>query len=137
MPDEKPPLTAEVVWSGGLRFDASAGRATMVVDGDGEGGPSPMQALAVAVAGCMAADVVAILQKGRHPLSGLRLVTSATRAAEHPRRFTHLVLDFHITGDVPRDAIERAVTLSRTKYCSALLSLRDDINVDVRIHQQP
>lgn len=132
MHEAKPPLVAELVWSHGLRFDATSGASAMVVDGDGEGGPSPMQALAFGVAGCMAADVVSILQKGRHPLTGLRLAMTATRAPEHPRRFTHLSIEFHVTGNVPSEAVDRAVSLSRDKYCSALHSLRQDIALDVR-----
>ncbi len=137
MPDAKPPLLAEVVWLEGLRFNAVSGHRSMVVDGDGEAGPSPMQALAFAVAGCMAADVVAILQKGRHPLTGMRVAMAATRALEHPRRFTAVSMEFHVTGQVPSDAVDRAVTLSHEKYCSALSSLRQDIAVDLRVTIQP
>lgn len=133
MPDAKLPLLAELIWSDRLRFGATSGHTAVVVDGDGEAGPSPMQALAFGVAGCLAADVVSILQKGHHPLTGLRVSLAATRAPEHPRRFTHLVVEFHVMGNVPSDAIERAVTLSREKYCSALNSLREDITLDVRI----
>jgi putative redox protein len=133
MPDAKPPLLAELVWAERLRFTATSGEQSVLVDGDGEAGPSPMQILAFAVAGCMAADVVAILQKGRHPLAGMRVMTMATRAPEHPRRFTHLAFEFRLRGEVPLEAVERAVTLSREKYCSALLSLRQDIGVETRI----
>jgi len=137
MPDPKPPLLAELIWSDHLRFDATSGTSAMVVDGDGQAGPSPMQALAFAVGGCMGADVAAILQKGRHPMTGLRVTLAATRAPAHPRRFTHLTMEFQVKGDVPLDAVERAVTLSRSKYCSALLSLREDITLDIRISLQP
>ncbi len=137
MPDAKPPLVAELVWSDRLRFGATSGHSAIVVDGDGEAGPSPMQALAFGVAGCMAADVISILQKGRHPLTGLRVSMAATRAPEHPRRFTHLSIEFHVTGNVPSEAMERAVSLSRDKYCSALSSLRQDITVAVHIVIQP
>jgi len=137
MPDATPPLVAELVWSGQLRFDATAGANSIVVDGDGTAGPSPMQMLAFGVAGCMAADVVSILGKGRHPLTGMRMTLTATRAPEHPRRFTHLVIDFQATGLVPQDAMDRAVTLSRDKYCSALNSLREDVTLDIRVRIEP
>jgi putative redox protein len=137
MPEVKPPLLAQFDWTGGLRFDASSGTSSMVLDGDGQAGPSPMQALALGVGACMGADVVAIHQKGRQPLTALRVSLSAARAPEHPRCFTHVSIEFHITGGVPREAAERAVSLSREKYCSALLSLRSDIGVDTRIEIQP
>ncbi len=57
----------------------------MAIDGDGAAGPSPMQLAAFGVAGCMAADVVSILQKGRYPLAGLRVAFSGARALSHEK----------------------------------------------------
>jgi putative redox protein len=136
MPEVKP-LVAELVWADTLRFNGTSGHTTMTVDADGIAGPSPMQALAFGVAGCMAADVASILQKGRHPLGGLRVTMTASRAPEHPRRFTRVMLEFFVTGNVPADAVDRAVSLSREKYCSALHSLRTDIAIDTRVSIEP
>ena len=127
MPDPKPPITAELIWSDALRFGATTGTAALVVDGDGRAGPSPMQLVAMGVGGCMAIDVLSILQKGRHPLTGLRVSFSGERLAEPPRRFTAITLHFHVTGEVPEDAVRRAIDLSHEKYCSASNSLRPDI----------
>jgi putative redox protein len=137
MPDATLPLVAELIWSGQLRFDARSGTSSIVVDADGTMGPSPMQTLAFGVAGCMAADVVSILKKGRHPLTGMRMTLAASRAPEHPRRFTRLLIEFQATGLVPPEAMDRAVSLSRDKYCAALNSLREDITLDVRFHIEP
>ncbi len=125
--DEKPPVTAELIWADHLRFGATSGPNAVVIDGDSAAGPSPMQLAAFAVAGCMAIDVVSILQKGRHPLSGLRASFSGERAEEPPRRYTRMTLQFHVTGAVPTDAIERAIALSRDKYCSVWHSFRQDL----------
>jgi putative redox protein len=125
--DPTPPLTAELIWDSGTRFAAVSGASAIVVDGDGVAGPSPMQVVAFGLAGCMAADVATILEKGRHPLKGLRLVLRGTRAETPPRRFTAFMLTFHVTGDVPASAVERAIALSRETYCSVWHSLRQDI----------
>jgi putative redox protein len=135
--DAKPPLIAELLWSDHLRFGASSGPNAVVIDGDGAAGPSPMQLAAFALGGCMAADVVSILQKGRHPLSGLRVTFSGERAAEPPRRFTRITLHFHVHGAVPADAVERAIALSRDKYCSVWHSLRQDIEFATTFELQP
>ncbi|HEY5617411.1 MAG TPA: OsmC family protein [Vicinamibacterales bacterium] len=127
MTDPKPPLTAELIWSAGLRFGGTSGPNAIVVDGDGAAGPSPMQLAAFALAGCMAADVVAILQKGRHPLTGLRVSLSGDRAPDPPRRFVRIAIHFHISGAVPPDAAERAIALSHETYCSVWHSMRQDI----------
>ena len=137
MADAKPPLTAELLWSRGLQFGATSGPNAIVIDGDGAAGPSPLQAAAFGLAGCMAADVVAILQKGRHPLAGLRVSLTADRAPNPPRRFIRVVLHFHLTGAVPPEAVERAIALSRDTYCSVWHSMRQDIELITTFELRP
>jgi putative redox protein len=137
MADAKPPVVAELVWSEGLRFDATSGSAVAIVDGDGQAGPSPMQHAAIGLAGCMAADVVDILRKGRHPLTQLRVTFTGIRAETPPRRFLQISLQFHLQGEVPLEAAERAVMLSRDKYCSVWLSFRQDIELSTTVHVRP
>ena len=128
MVETKPPTTAELIWSEELRFGATSDNNAIVVDGDGVAGPSPVQITAIGLAGCMAADVVAILQKGRQPLQGLRVSFSGDRAATPPRRFLSIKLHFHVTGPVEAAAVERAIALSRQTYCSVWHSMRPDID---------
>jgi putative redox protein len=123
----KPPMAASLTWTGELTFSASSGTQRMVLDSDGAAGPSPMQALAFAIAGCMAMDVVDILRKGRHPLEGLDVRFDGRRAAEPPFRYTSITLTFVVSGRVPGEAVRRAIALSHEKYCSVSNSLRDDI----------
>jgi putative redox protein len=125
--DAKPPITAELIWSDQLRFGATSGPGAIVIDGDGAAGPSPMQLAAYGVAGCMAIDVVSILQKGRHPLTGLRTSFTGVRAPQPPRHFTEITLHFHVSGAVPPEAVERAIALSRDRYCSVWHTFRHDI----------
>jgi len=123
----KAPTTLELIWEHDLVMNGRAGDATMVLDSAGKAGPSPVQALAFAVAGCMGMDVVYILQKGRHDLKGLKISLSAERAQEDPHRITALTIDFTVTGDIPKDQIQRAIDLSHEKYCSVWHSMRQDI----------
>jgi putative redox protein len=134
--DVKPPIVAELIWSDHLRFGATSGPTALVIDGDGAAGPSPMQLAAFGLAGCMAVDVVSILQKGRHPLAGLRASFSGERAEDPPRRYVRITLHFHISGAVPADAVERAIALSRDKYCSVWHSFRHDVefNTSYALH---
>ena len=97
------------------------------LDWEGQTGPSPVQALAFALAGCMSSDVVLTLQKGRLPLTGLRVRFSGERADTEPRRFVAVALHFEIAGAVPADRVERAIALSRETYCSVWHSMRPDI----------
>lgn len=133
----KPPVIADVVWTEALRFDATSARITTVIDGDSSAGPSPVQMLVLGLAGCMAADVVDIVRKGRHPLSGLSAHIIAERAQEPPTRLVRAQLHFHIRGDVPSAAVERAIGLSRDKYCSVWHSLRQDIELTTSFDVAP
>jgi putative redox protein len=129
MADPKPPITTELIWTGELRFGATMGAHGLVVDGDSKAGPSPMQLLAAGVAACMAIDVVSILEKGRHPVTAFRTSLSGERLPVPPRRFTAMTLHFHVGGAVPEDAVQRAIDLSRDKYCSAWNSMRTDVTL--------
>ena len=121
------PLEVELSWEGGQRFLGRAGPNETLLDGDAKAGPSPVQALALALAGCMAIDVVHILAKGRHEPRALRAHLQAERDLAEPKRIRSVRLRFDVTGDVPADKVERAIALSREKYCSVWHSLRQDI----------
>jgi putative redox protein len=128
----KPPSALDLTWIGELKFSATSATSSATVDGDGKAGLSPMQSLAAALAGCMAADVVHILSKGRHPLRGVRARLVGERAADTPHRFLSIDLHFVVEGAVPADAIERAIALSHERYCSVWHSMRADIDFRVR-----
>lgn len=123
----KPPTRVSLTWEGDLRFASGPDEPALVLDSAAEAGPSPMQALGYALMACMGMDIVHILQKGRHPLEGLKASLVGTRAPEDPRRFTRVEMTFAVTGDVPRGATERAIQLSRDKYCSVFNSMAGDI----------
>ena len=125
----KPPVPASLVWEGGLRFRASSGTASIVLDGDSTGGPSPVQALAFSLAGCMAMDVAAIVTKGRHSMAAFDVKFAGVRAGDDPHRFLKIELHFSVRGNVPAAAVERAIDLSREKYCSVWHSMREDIEL--------
>ena len=122
-------------WTGsGMVFDGGpAGGPQLVVDGDSATGPSPMDLVLAAAAGCMAIDVRAILEKGRVRLDALDVEVQGERAEEPPRCYTALRFVVRVAGVPPtqRSKVERAIQLSREKYCSVLFSLRRDIPVEI------
>jgi len=113
------------------------GGPEVVVDSDGKAGPSPTQTLLLALAGCMGVDVVMILEKSRVPVESLSVEVEGDRREEAPRRFTSIRLVYRVKGPADEDQskLERAVELSREKYCSVLHTLRPDLSVDVRIER--
>ena len=127
----KPPVVADLVWTGDLRFSATSAGAGLTIDGNSKAGPSPVQTLVFALAGCMAADIVYILTKGRHPLRGLTAHIVGERAQEDPHRLVKVDLRFDVDGAIPKDAVDRAAALSHEKYCSVWHSLNPDIEFHV------
>ncbi len=99
----------------------------MTLDSAGIAGPSPVQALTFALAGCMTMDIVSILTKGRQSFHALRSHLLADRAPEEPHRIVRMNLHVTVEGDVPVDAVARAIALSHEKYCSVWHSMRQDI----------
>ena len=121
------PVTVEMEWEGGLRFRGRAGDRELRLDGDSVSAVSPVEALVLALGGCMASDLVHILVKGRVDVKGVVARLTAERAPEDPRRLVRVDLRFAVRGLVPADKVERAIALSREKYCSVWHSLRPDI----------
>jgi len=124
-------LTVALAWTGAaLKFRGSRnGRPGILIDSDGAAGPSPVESLVLALASCMAVDVLDISQKMRVPITGLSVVVEADRRADPPRRLTAVRQTFTTTGVSAADEVKvtRAIDLSREKYCSVLHSLREDI----------
>lgn len=126
-----------LVFRGGAPPPPGEARPEVVVDGDSAAGPSPMDHLLLGLAGCMAVDVRLILEKSRVPLRSLEVEVEGERAAEPPRRFIRLALVYRVEGPGEEDQakLERAVALSRDKYCSVLHSLRPDIELAIDIRR--
>jgi putative redox protein len=137
MATEKPPARVELRWQHELVFTGTAAGVGMTLDSAAVEGPSPMQTLAFALAGCMAMDLVHILQKGRHQFSAIDAQLTGRRSPEDPKRFTEVDLRFRITGAVAEAVVQRAIDLSRAKYCSVWHSMRQDITLDVTFTVDP
>lgn len=123
-----PRTTIDLEWAGEERFTARSGPHTFTIDGTRALAPSPVDTLAAALAGCMGIDVAHILMKGRQPLERLTARLDADRAAEEPKRILGVSLHYVITGAVEAEKVERAIALSRQKYCSVWHSLRQDVD---------
>jgi putative redox protein len=123
-------MKARIKWIEGVSFlgETESGHA-IVMDGAPEGGgrnlgPRPMETLLAGAGGCTAYDVVTILRKGRQNVTDVVIEIDADRAPVDPKVFTRIHLHFVVTGhNVRRDAVERAIELSATKYCSASIML--------------
>jgi putative redox protein len=96
-------------------------------------GPSPMEAVLMALCCCTSVDVVSILKKKRQDLTGLRVSAQATQADAPPRIFKHIKLTYAVSGKLSRKAVEDAVSLSKNKYCSVSLMLEKAAQIEYEI----
>jgi putative redox protein len=126
-------MHATVTWRQDQQYDAeshSGHHVTMDGDAAHRAGASPMELVLMALCGCTSVDVVSILRKKREPLASLTVSAVAEQAPEPPRVFTRIQLTYHIGGGVSAEAAERAVALSKNKYCSVSKMLEKTATLD-------
>ncbi|MDB4139529.1 OsmC family protein [Candidatus Thioglobus sp.] len=93
-------------------------------------GVRPMEMLLLGVAGCTMIDVVTTLKKMRQDLSHCETKISAERANEHPKVFTDIHIHFIVRGkDLDSKKVDKAISLSAEKYCSASIMLGKTANI--------
>jgi len=79
-------------------------------------------------------DVISILKKKKQDVTAFDVRTHADRAPEHPKVFTHIVIEYIVSGHgIERAAVERAVELSSTKYCPAHAILGQVVPIETKI----
>ncbi len=123
-------MEARIKWVDGVSFVAETGSGhAVMIDGAPEAGGRnigmrPMELVLAGAAACSAFDVVWILRKARQPVADCVVEASADRAAIDPKVFTRIRLRFRIAGrGLDARQVERAVKLSKEKYCSATIML--------------
>jgi putative redox protein len=123
-------MKTRIKWVEGVSFVGETGSGhAVIIDGAAESGGRnlgmrPMEMVLTGAAACTAFDVVFILRKGRQPVADVVVTAEAERAPEEPKVFTRIHLVYTVAGRGldPRQ-VERAVKLSKEKYCSATIML--------------
>ena len=123
-------MTARVSWVEGMMFTGESGSGhAIVLDGAPENGGRnvgirPMELMLLGLAGCTAFDVVLILRRGREPVTDCVVEVEAERAQTDPKVFTTIHLKYRVSGQgLSPEKVERAIQLSKDKYCSASIML--------------
>lgn len=123
-------MKTRIKWVEGVSFVGETGSGhAVVIDGAPEHGGRnigmrPMELLLTGMAACTAFDVVLILRRGRQPVADCVVDAEAERAPTDPKVFTRIHLRYAVAGrGLDRHQVERAVRLSKEKYCSATIML--------------
>jgi putative redox protein len=130
-------MDAKVTWLGNLSFEGTADSGFKVpvgtepeVGGSNDGF-KPMELLLTGLAGCTAMDVISILKKKKQDVTDFEVKAHADRTSQHPRVFTHVILEYIVTGHhIDPVAVDRAIELSETKYCPAQAMLKKAVIID-------
>ena len=125
-------------WVDKVAFDSQIDNHTVRTDAKGpmgdDSGPSPKKLLLAGLAGCTGIDVIPLLEKMRVPVEGFEMNIEADLTDEHPKVFSEIRLVYRFYGsDLNRDKIEKAVKLSKEKYCgvSAMLEKNSPITFSI------
>ncbi len=128
----------------GMGFVAETGSGHLLtMDGAPDGGgrnlaPRPMETVLAGTGGCTAYDVVMILKRGRHAVTGCQVKVTAERAPTDPKVFTHIHMHFVVSGAGLTDAaVQRAVQMSHEKYCSASIMLAKTADITTSFEVVP
>jgi putative redox protein len=128
----------EIVWEGGKRYRGGRpGGPTLVVDGARQAGPSPVEALIIALGSCSAIDIVEILEKRRTPVERLEVRVDFARAESPPRRVTAARVRFTVATASDISHVQRAADLSFEKYCSVSTSLAPELDLTWEVQVEP
>ncbi len=134
---------AHITWVEDMQFVAegdSGHPITMDASAEAGGygsGARPMEVLLMGLLGCTAMDVISILQKKRQNVVGLQVFATGERAAEHPKYYTKIHLEYVAKGDVQAEALARAIQLSEEKYCSAIATVRGKAEITSSYRVEP
>ena len=128
--------SAKVSWVDGALFVAEAGSGhTFTMDGSPDVGgrnlgARPMEVMLIGMGGCTAIDVVSMLKKQRQDIVGVEVSLVGERATEHPMVYTDVKLVYTVRGrKLNKALVERAVSLSDEKYCSATAMFKKSAKV--------
>ncbi len=123
-------MKARIKLVDGMMFVGESGSGhAVVMDGAPEyGGRNlgirPMEMLLIGLGGCTAFDVVQILRKGREEVTDCEVEVSGERAEADPKVFTSIHVEYRVKGrNLAPAKVERAIELSKDKYCSASIML--------------
>jgi putative redox protein len=128
-----PLVKATVNWERDLVFTGSTPQGYEIeFDANAQWGCKPTEALLLSLAGCMGIDITTILTKMRIGFTGFRMEIAGERNPTPPQYFKTIEIELHISGEnIDPKKVERAIALSRDKYCSVYNSLRPDLALNV------
>jgi putative redox protein len=126
-------------WLGGMAFEANVGGHKITVDaasdnGGNDLGPRPKPLMMVALAGCTGMDVVSILKKMRVEFDSFSVDVEGITSDEHPKKYLEMTVIYRVKGkSIDPEKVEKAVELSKERYCGVNAVYKEVIKMDYKI----
>jgi putative redox protein len=121
-------------WNGKMKFTGVGQNGKSVLmdagpDAGGEGtGIRPMEMILLGLAGCTGIDIALVLGKMREPLEAFSMEVEGDRRDIEPKSFTEIRILYRLQGELRPANVERAIRLSKEKYCSVSDGLKATIS---------
>lgn len=125
------PFHFEVENEAGAHLDMDA--STTI--GGTDKGLRPMELVAAGVAGCVAIDLILILQKQRLDSDKFNIEIEANRVDGTPSPFENIHMKFELDADIDANRLKKNIQLVIDKYCSVSASLKEEIEITFEIVQ--
>jgi putative redox protein len=131
--------TISMKWVDGMSFEADIEGNKITIDSNPEfggqnKGPKPKPLMMVSLAGCTGMDVVSLMNKMRVEYDSVNIIVEGELTEEHPKHFTRMKVIYEIKGkNVDRGKVEKAVNLSKDKYCGVSYSYKQVMDVEYEI----
>ena len=129
-------MDAKVSWEKDLQFTGVANSGFQVhMDShpSAETGVSPVEMIAMALAGCTGMDVISILGKQKQQVTSFDVKLHAERSDEYPKVITSAILEYVVVGhDIQESALRTAIDRSIKKYCPVHAMLKKAFPIDTR-----
>jgi len=131
----------DISWTDKVAFKADMDGHEVIVDatkeaGGSDLGPRPKKLMLTALAGCTGVDVIMILKKMKVVPEAFNVIVEADVTEEHPKHYDKMKIIYQFKGkDLPREKLEKAVSLSETKYCgvTAVYKKAMELKTEIRI----
>lgn len=129
----------KIDWLEEMAFEGEVNDHKIIIDADSsvggnDKGPRPKPLLLLSLAGCTGMDVVSLMKKMRVNFDKFQIEIEAVKRNEHPKSYTEIKIIYKIYGnDLPKDKIDKAVNLSKEKYCGVSDMLKKAARIEYEI----
>ncbi len=113
-----------------MKFNANTGKENFEINAKVI---SPLEYFLAGMITCSATDMIALPKNQGFDVTDLEVSGEVVRAEEHPRKFTHIHLNYSFNCTADETTAARWVMASTETYCSTINTVRDTSKITYTI----